>query len=219
MPSDKHLLSSAGVGAQARTYTLCAGALGYLAPEQLQHTGHGTAVDHWALGVLLCELLTGLHPFSSALCSLRDCDGVDSSDGLDRNGRRNSQSTATVAGSAVQEVEDKVDVLFSGGDIEAGLQCVLRGDWTGSAVASLLAATDADAADLIDSLLALDPADRPCTAGRTGALVQHPWFVSRLGDNLAAVRERTARPPLRVRGPAKAPKPGSGIYGSFWKMW
>ena len=167
--------------------------------------------------MLLCELLTGLHPFSSALCSFRDGDGVDSYDGLVHNGRRTSQPTATVAGSAVQEIEDKVDVLFSGGDIEVGLQRVLRGDWAASAVASRLAAADADAADLIDSLLQPDPADRPCTAGRTGALVQHPWFVSRLGDNLVAVRERTARPPLEVRGPTKPPKPGSGVYGSFWK--
>ncbi len=165
------------------------------------------AVDHWALGVLLCEMLTGMHPFSSALYSFGDGEGDDATD----NG-----PTKTVA--RLQEVEDEVDVLFGGGDIEAGLQRVLQGDWATSAVASRLAATDAAAADLIGSLLALDPADRPCTAGRTGALIQHPWFASRLGDNLAAVCERTARPPLDVRGPAKPPKPGSGVRGSFWRM-
>lgn len=210
------VLSAAGVGAHARTYTLCAGALGYLAPEQLQHTGHGTSVDHWALGVLLCELLTGVHPFSSALCSFSDGDGAESCDRTIRSGGAN-QPAAT--GPALQEVEDEVNVLFSGGDIEEGLQRVLQGEWAASAVASRLAATDADAVDLIGSLLAVDPADRPCTAGRTRALVQHPWFVSRLEGSLAAICERTSRPPIDVRGPAKPPKPGSGVIGSFWRTW
>ena len=214
--SDSRCFSATGVGAQARTYTLCAGALGYLAPEQLQHVGHGTAVDHWALGILLCELLTGAHPFSSALCSLGDGDDVNSCDAATRCGLVNQSSTAATK-LPVQEVDDEVNTLFSGGDIEEGMQRVLQGHWAASAVASRLAATDADAADLISSLLAVDPADRPCTAGRTGALVQHPWFDSSLGDSLGAVCERTLRPPIDVRGPAKPPKPGSGVVGSFWR--
>ena len=212
--ADKHscLTSVAGVGAHARTYTLCAGALGYLAPEQLQHTGHGMAVDHWALGVLLCELLTGTHPFSPALCSFGDEDGAASYD--DRV--PDIQHTPVAE---MQEVKDEVNTLFSGGDIEAGLQRVLQGGWGASGVASRLAATDAEAVHLIAGLLALDPADRPCTAGRTGALVQHSWFVSRLGDSLGAVCGRTARAPLDVRGREKPPKPGSGVVGSFWRIW
>lgn len=37
----------------------------YLAPEVLNRTGHGTAVDWWSLGALLYEMLTGLPPWYS----------------------------------------------------------------------------------------------------------------------------------------------------------
>jgi cGMP-dependent protein kinase len=48
-----------------RTFTVC-GVSDYLAPEQISQTGHGFAVDLWSLGVLLCELATGQHPFASS---------------------------------------------------------------------------------------------------------------------------------------------------------
>jgi len=35
----------------------------YLAPEILNRSGHGRAVDWWSLGALLYEMLTGLPPF------------------------------------------------------------------------------------------------------------------------------------------------------------
>eukprot|EP00501_MAST-03F_sp_TOSAG23-6_P001903 GSMAST32.ASY1.ANO1.1983.1 assembled CDS len=38
---------------------------GYLAPEILNRTGHGCAVDWWSMGALLYEMLTGLPPFYS----------------------------------------------------------------------------------------------------------------------------------------------------------
>lgn len=37
----------------------------YLAPEILNRTGHGRAVDWWSLGALLYEMMTGLPPFYS----------------------------------------------------------------------------------------------------------------------------------------------------------
>ena len=37
----------------------------YLAPEILARTGHSTAVDWWALGMLVYEMLTGGPPFSN----------------------------------------------------------------------------------------------------------------------------------------------------------
>lgn len=45
-----------------KTFTLC-GTPGYLSPEAVLSEGHNHGADHWALGVLIFEMMFGSSPF------------------------------------------------------------------------------------------------------------------------------------------------------------
>lgn len=52
------------MGGRDVAYSFC-GSPEYMAPEMLRKEGHSLSVDHYCLGVLLYELVTGLPPFYS----------------------------------------------------------------------------------------------------------------------------------------------------------
>jgi serine/threonine protein kinase len=54
-----------------------AGTLAYLSPEVREGDPPGPALDVWALAVVLCECLTGRHPFLTARTSAEIADGVN----------------------------------------------------------------------------------------------------------------------------------------------
>ena len=104
----------------SRTFTLC-GEVEYSAPEMLLGIGHDKAVDLWALGCLIHELLTGRTPFADS-----SGDGQQTSSGTFDASKIASASTAsTLAGrttstdttSGAAKKYPRASVTFAGDDL------------------------------------------------------------------------------------------------------
>eukprot|EP00903_Cladosiphon_okamuranus_P018679 g17193.t1 len=61
-PKGRESSGAAGDAECEKTYTYC-GTPHCMAPEMVSREGHGYAVDWWALGILIHEMLTGAPPF------------------------------------------------------------------------------------------------------------------------------------------------------------
>jgi serum/glucocorticoid-regulated kinase 2 len=72
-------LSKEGIKDGEYANSFC-GSLQYMAPEILKGRQYGKAVDWWALGIILHEMLTGAHPFLPT----HECDILTEKDVLDR---------------------------------------------------------------------------------------------------------------------------------------
>lgn len=56
-------LTDFGLSKQASESNSFCGTPEYVSPEMLSGTAHGKAVDWWAVGILIYELLAGIPPF------------------------------------------------------------------------------------------------------------------------------------------------------------
>eukprot|EP01013_Petalomonas_cantuscygni_P022165 TRINITY_DN4232_c0_g1_i1.p1 TRINITY_DN4232_c0_g1~~TRINITY_DN4232_c0_g1_i1.p1 ORF type:complete len:838 (-),score=110.92 TRINITY_DN4232_c0_g1_i1:1264-3777(-) len=108
----------ASVMKRARFFSLV-GTYEYMAPELIRRTGHGEAVDYWAFGILLHEMIYGFTPFRSSTPSA----AVRTVLAFAGSGRRFAAAERTPIGRAVPHaVRDLIDRLLVA-DPERRLGC------------------------------------------------------------------------------------------------
>jgi len=161
--------SSSSLWLMSKTYTVC-GSAEYMAPEMVVVNGHGPAVDAWALGVLLVEMLTGTSPFRHAA---KAAHGLDPTAVAPSRGR---QLVDALVMSAVAEAS----TADKGKQVPAALRALVDGV--------------SGASSLVDDLLLPLPAERLLLSTRAGSdLTTHPFFAT---VDWLALQELKVLPPF-----------------------
>lgn len=123
--------------AEPKSLTVC-GTPDYLAPEIIKSEGHGKAVDWWAFGILIYEMLTGSPPFTDSspyniykkiikgeFCII---EGI-SEDAIDLISKLLVVSPEKRLGSKFGSIEIKQNPWFNGVDFNLVLRKIIPAPW------------------------------------------------------------------------------------------
>ena len=178
-----------------RTFTLC-GVPEYIAPEQVQKMGYGTAPDLWALGVLCYEMLLGKTPFAKAIVAEADAAKRQPSDTPQKEQSTNPGSAG----------EEQLLVTAERGELETykAIMSYAQSSEHKLTYHESSKELSREAKEFIEDLLEPDPAQRLCCRGGSFEEVEvHAWFD---GFKFDAFKDGSVDAPFQSMCSAELPK-------------